>query len=103
MKTPEQSQRENAVNLFANETLILRASQRTPEQSSATVARGKHQRLAVFVFLMSLGAIAALVYLLRAVPADVLRQEFESLGIVSCALASVGIFLRHVTRALAQD
>jgi hypothetical protein len=100
MNAPQQSQRADAEVLLANETLIPRAPQRTPEPSSAPAARRYH---AGFVALVLMGGIGLVVYLLRGVPADVLRQEFESLGIVSCALASVGIFLRRVTRALAQD
>src|ERR1700720_4415973 len=103
MKTTEQSHIEDAGSLLANETLISRLSQRTSMPTISPVARRKHWRLAVFVSLISLGTIPGLIYLLRAVPADALRQEFEGLGIVICALAYLGLFLRQVSRALAQE
>jgi hypothetical protein len=100
MNAPQQSQRADAEVLLANETLNPRAPQRTPEPSSAPAARRYH---AGFVALVLMGGIGLVVYLLRGVPAYVLRHEFEGLGIIFCALAYVGIFLRGVTRALAQE
>jgi len=91
---------------FLPETLRLikmnatEQSQRTPEPSSAPAARRRH---AVFAALVLMGAIGLVVHLLRGVPAYALRHEFEGLGIIFCALAYIGIFLRGVTRALAQE
>ena len=52
---------------------------------------------------MPVGAVSLLVYLLRNVPANILRQEFEGFGAVGCALAYVAIVLWRVIRAVAED
>lgn len=103
MNTSEQYLGNNRHNLTGDETLITRASQRTPVRSTGIAARTGHWHFVVFIFLMSLGEIAALFFLLRGVPADLLHHEFEGLGTVVCVLAYIGLFVRQVSRALAQD
>jgi hypothetical protein len=90
-------------NLIADKALSLGASQRTPGRSTGTAARTRHRHFVVFIFLVSLGEIAVLFFLLRGVPADLLHQEFEGLGSVVCVLAYIGLFVWRVSRALAQD
>jgi len=103
MNTPEQSLRCDRENAIVDETRITRVSQSTIVQSLTPVAPTRHWHFVAFIFLMSLGEISVLVYLLRDVPTDLLRQEFEGLGRVICGLACVGLFVWRVSRALAQD
>jgi len=103
MNTPEQSLIDNAEKLTGDGTLITRVSQSTTVPSPTAVLGGTHWHSGILFLVMPLGAIASLVYLLRGAPANILRQEFESLGAVVCALGYVAVFLRHVIRALAED
>ena len=103
MNTPEQLLSDSAEKLVADGTLIPRASQMTPALLPTPVAGRRRRHFVVFIFLMSLGEIALLFSLLRGVPSDLLRQEFEGLGRVVCVLAYVGTFMWHVSRGLAED
>ena len=103
MNTPEQLLSDSAEKLAADGTLIPRASQMTPAPLPTPVAGRRRWHFVVFIFLMSLGEMAVLIFLLRGVPADLLRQEFKGLDRVVCVLAFVGIFVWRVSRALAQD
>ncbi len=127
MNTPEQSLRDDhekllaadarrfqstsiASTLFAREVRAssrrllqvkeLRAPQKTTSKASTLFSLIIHWLLTA---LMPLAGIAVISRLLRATPADLLRQEFDGLVVVVCALAYVGIFLWRVSRALAQD
>ncbi len=103
MNTPEQLLSDSAEKLAADGTLIPRASQMTPAPLPTPVAGRRRWHFVVFIFLVSLGEIALLFSLLRDVPSDLLRQEFEGLGRVVCVLAYVGTFMWHVSRGLAED
>ena len=103
MNTPEQPLRCDRENAMVDETRITRLSQSTIVQPLTPLAPTRHWHFVAFIFLMSLGEISVLVYLLRDVPTDLLRQEFEGLGRVICVLACVGLFVWRVSRALAQD
>jgi len=69
----------------------------------ARLARKKHLEIVALVVAMPLGGIAVLFYLLRAIPAEVLRREFEGMGVVICAFAYIGVFLLRLRHALTQD
>ena len=103
MNTPEQSLGNNRNNPTGDGTLMARASQMTPMASLTPVALTRHWHFLVFIVLMTLGEIAVVVFLLRGVPADLLRREFEGLGRVVCVLAYIGIFIWQVSRGLVQD
>jgi len=103
MNILEQSLKAYPENLISNGTSHSLESHGTSARRTASAARKQNRPEAVLIFLVSLGAVAALVYLLRTVPPDLLHQEFEGLGAVVCALAYGGVILRRVARALAQD
>ena len=103
MNTPEQSLRYNRENAIVDGTLIPGPWQMAPVQSPAPRSGSKHWHLGILFLVMPLGAVALIVYLLRGVPANILRQEFGGLVVVVCALAYVAVFLRQVIGALAED
>lgn len=103
MNTLEQSLECDRENAMVDGTLITPSSQIAPAPSPTPVAQTGHWRFLVFIVLMSLAEIAAVVFLLRDVPADLLRREFEGLARVICVLACIGLFVWRVSRALAQD
>jgi hypothetical protein len=103
MNTLEPLLTDTRENLKVDRTLISRAARRTPVRSSIPVARKKHRQFSLLIFLISLGAVALIVYKLQAVPADIIRQGFEGFGAALCAAACGGILLWRVPRAMALE
>jgi hypothetical protein len=66
-------------------------------------AQKNHRVLAVEIFVALLVVIPSLVHLLRTDPPRLLRQELGGLGIVSCVLVCLGLYLWLMNRALTQD
>jgi hypothetical protein len=103
MNTPEQSPRYNRENAIVDGTLISGPSQAVPVPPPIPGSGRKHWHFGVLYLVIPFCALALIVDLLRGIPPSILRQEFEALGIVACALSYVGTFLRRVTHALAED
>jgi len=103
MNTLEPMLMDNRENLEVDRALILRTSRRTPVRSPVLVARKKRLHFERLIFLMPLAAVALIIYRLRMEPADVIRQEFEGLGVAICAVAYGGILIWRVTRAMALE
>ena len=103
MNTLEPMLTDNRENLEVHRALTSCASRRIPVRSSILVTQKKHWRFRHLIFLMPLGAVALIIYKLQAVPADVIRQEFEGFGAAICAAACGGILHWRVTRALALE
>jgi hypothetical protein len=100
MNTLEPLLTDDRESLKVDRTLISRASRRTRVRSSIPVARKKHWQLRLLISLLPLWAIALIVYRLRAVPADSIRQEFEGLEAALCVAACGGVLIWRVTHAI---
>ena len=100
MNMLEQSLTDNRKNRKVDRTLNSRVTRRTPVLSSVRVAGKKHGQFRHLIFLMPLGAVALIVYKLQAVPAEIIREEFEGFGIALCAAGCVGVFVWRLTRAM---
>jgi hypothetical protein len=79
----------------------------TPEDSKgdnslggSRVARPR-RHIEIAKLLIPLAVLAALIYLLRAVPDAVLRQEFEGFGAALCAVTYAIILFWRLSRVLA--
>src|SRR5438046_2131579 len=94
MNTLEQPLRKAHEDLTVYRPRISRPASRTPRR-----ALKRRWWLLALAFVVPLSGIALLVHLLRSALGDLAlpRQEFEGLGIVVCALASMGIFLWGLT------
>jgi hypothetical protein len=102
-RVPEQSPRYNRENAMVDGTLISAPSQSTTMPSSSAGTGAKHFHFGMLYCVVPLSALALLAYLLRGVSSNILRHEFGGLAVVVCVLAYVAVFLRQVTRALAED
>ena len=91
---------DNRGNPAASEKVISRVSPQSPERSPAPVARPR-RHIEIAKLLIPLAVLAVLIYLLRAVPDAVLRQEFEGFGAALCAVAYGVILIRRLSRVLA--
>jgi len=70
-----------------------------PLHPTTSVTRRKHRHFVRLIALLSLGAIAVIVF----VPRSVLAQRYESLGVALCAIACGGLLVRHLLRVLAAE
>jgi hypothetical protein len=100
MTTLEQSLTDNRENRKVDRILNSRTSRRIPARPTIPVARKRRWQSRHLIFLMPLGAVALIVYKLQAVPAEIIREEFEGFGIALCAAGCVGVFVWRLTRAM---
>jgi hypothetical protein len=70
-----------------------------PLHPTTPVTRRKRWHFASSIVLMSLGAIAVIVYLLR----SALAEEYEGLGAALCAVACGGFLVWHLIHLLAEE
>jgi hypothetical protein len=71
----------------------------TALRSTTPVTRRKRWHFASLIVLMSLGAIAVIVYLLR----SVLAERYEGLGAALCAIACGGFLVWHLIHLFAEE
>jgi hypothetical protein len=70
-----------------------------PLHSTTLVARRKRRHFVEFIALLSLGAIAFIIFVSR----SAIAQPYEGLGIALCAVACGILLVRHAFRALMEQ
>ena len=72
---------------------------REPLRSTTSVARRKRRHFVKLIVLMSLGVIAAVIF----VPLSPLAQRYEGLGVALCVVACGAFLVRRFIRLLAEE
>ena len=90
----------NPVNPAVPKSAAPPVSSATPARPSEA-ARRPRRHIEIAKLLIPLAVLAVLIYLLRAVPDAVLRQEFEGFGAALCAVAYGVILVWRLNRILA--